>query len=370
VISPKVQKLTKSEDLARVQIQKCVEEGIEDIQLSHMSLTELSNETIKPLASFVKQSAAWNPHSFCELTPQLRLYLAQNSLSSIPAEIFNLEHLETLSLRNNKLTQLPTAIRQLKRLRELNLGNNRLPYLPFELLDLLNDSTSLEILSLYPNQFLEPTETSKVQASARLPTQLRQSEARHAKSNWLPRYHYRSDVRFLDKTGVLVKGPARFEMRGRGRVHLADPDDVPTPPGAEFSEFSSFAPSLLELSLRTYSKIPNAPSMAEYLGRAPPERLAKVLDRAKAVREMEPNGRRCTVCGREFVVPRTEWIEWWSVERRGGGFESQGSKTETLLSPTASPSRDTFGNPPNEVPKVPFMRRGCSWRCSPTKSYS
>lgn len=43
-------------------------------------------------------------------------------------------------------------------------------------------------------------------------------------------------------------------------------------------------------------------------------------------------GQKCSVCRKIYVVPRTEWLEWWSVEGEGG---------------------------------LPFLRRGCSWGCVP-----
>ncbi|THH19805.1 hypothetical protein EW146_g1431 [Bondarzewia mesenterica] len=80
---------------------------------------------------------------------ELKLFLAQNQISSLPAELFTLQNLTVLSLRNNSLTYLPPQIAQLRSLRELNVANNRLTLLPAEM-----TAMRLEVLAVSPNPFL------------------------------------------------------------------------------------------------------------------------------------------------------------------------------------------------------------------------
>jgi len=56
--------------------------------------------------------------------------LADQKLTAIPSEIFELEELEALNLYNNLLTAIPDSIHQLRNLTSLNLGHNELNVVP------------------------------------------------------------------------------------------------------------------------------------------------------------------------------------------------------------------------------------------------
>jgi hypothetical protein len=68
----------------------------------------------------------------CQLSPQM-LSLADNKLQSLPAEIGQLNKLQSLYLHNNQLQSLPVEIGQLKELQSLDLYNNQLQSLPQEI---------------------------------------------------------------------------------------------------------------------------------------------------------------------------------------------------------------------------------------------
>ncbi|MCC5629271.1 leucine-rich repeat domain-containing protein [Nostoc sphaeroides CHAB 2801] len=66
------------------------------------------------------------------------------TLTEIPAEVFELEWLEVLNLRGNQLTTLPEAIAKLQQLTSLNLSDNKLTTLP-DAIAKLQQLTSLNL---------------------------------------------------------------------------------------------------------------------------------------------------------------------------------------------------------------------------------
>ena len=70
----------------------------------------------------------------------------------------------------------------------------------------------------------------------------------------------------------------------------------------------------------------------------------------------ESGDTNCTICTRNFVIARTEWIEWWEI-----------SKAEENLVSAASPLRQMENERDIVERMVPLIRRGCSWLCVPEK---
>ncbi len=66
-----------------------------------------------------------------------RLYLTDNQLSSLPAEIGNLSYLNVLYLDYNQLSSLPAEITNLTSMTKLSVGNNCLAISDPQIIDYL-----------------------------------------------------------------------------------------------------------------------------------------------------------------------------------------------------------------------------------------
>lgn len=87
-----------AEQEADVIINNCVEHGNETIDLSRLALQGLSSETLRPLHQLIRHAhiSMIEPPSedqFTALTPELKLFLANNELTSLPSELFLLENM-------------------------------------------------------------------------------------------------------------------------------------------------------------------------------------------------------------------------------------------------------------------------------------
>lgn len=76
------------------------------------------------------------PVTACVFGELVKLYLSNNNLSSLPAELQGLKKLQLLALDFNCFEELPAAVCRLPQLNILYLGNNRLCQLPRELKEL------------------------------------------------------------------------------------------------------------------------------------------------------------------------------------------------------------------------------------------
>lgn len=81
------------------------------------------------------------PVAACAFEELVKLYLSDNNLSSLPAEVQGLKKLQLLALDFNCMEELPAAVCRLPELGTLYLGNNRLYHLPRELRELRELST-------------------------------------------------------------------------------------------------------------------------------------------------------------------------------------------------------------------------------------
>ncbi|PBP24399.1 leucine Rich Repeat family protein [Diplocarpon rosae] len=367
------------ENAARRHIELCLEEGTESIDLSSKNLTTISNATVRLLATFTRIPATAN--NFHKLEPKLKLFLSSNYLTTLPGELFNLERLVFLTLRNNELRELPPSIGKLKNLHELNLSQNGLRYLPYEILNLLTYDCHLSSLHLHPNKFHEPkipytkeTEVEEVQCQIGLGKRTRRHPIQNATASanitkplgvqwnerWQVNFQARTDIRYLDITGKLVKGPifpaCEADLQSSTQsIPVVDMDDVPQPPISRGGLISR-APSLIEVALNACSRNPKLPYFADMLDEEmTPPYMYNIL--SDAAMKKESGGSRCTICKRNFVLPRTEWIEWWEIAKN--------VDSESGLPSAASPLRQVDNDRDVLESMVPLMRRGCSWLCVP-----
>lgn len=312
--------------------------------------------------------------------------MGSNNLKTLPGELFKLDRLAVLSLRGNQLNELPPGIGKLRNLRELNISHTALRYLPYEILDLFSEDSRLQNLQVHPNPFFEPTPSTdperdeepegagpyKIGISSTRPRRgaicgIRPDQRRRSwnsqwpwQPQWKVSYKYRSEIRYLDISGRRVKG---FDISPKpgfssNLIPIADIHDRPKPPSIRTSTLSR-APSLLEVSLNACAQTNQLQHIGSLLPDESPSHLSDLL--AKAAAKKESGASKCTICKRNYIIPRTEWIEWWEVLKTSanGGIAS-----------AASPLRQMENERDAIERKLPLMRRGCSWRCAPTQSDS
>ena len=290
----------------------------------------------------------WPPsqEAYASLVPSIRLFLSNNLLRTVPGEVFRLQNISVLSLRNNQLTELPSGIASLVNMEELNVAGNELRWLPRPILDLLHPKGKLKTLSVHPNPFAQPllsAELSEEIANELAPVRgcvVLPAEPRHLLS---------TRVLYLNVDGARHRGSASSSQddpwtasipASRPTVqdaHQALPVQAPAPTGA----------SLVEMALRSCSKLSYLDQLEECLPSDCAESLPRLLRQAQVSKES--GGQHCSVCRRQFIVARTEWIEWYD----------QVARHEHLSAPRGSSRRDL----------VPLIHRGCSWNCVPSHAH-
>ncbi|TQN64799.1 CCR4-NOT transcription complex subunit 6 [Colletotrichum shisoi] len=369
---PRRRNVISAEELeARERIQKCLDAGNEYIDLSTMGLKTLSDATIRPLSEFSCIPIVAEGVPFEQKDPALQLYLYRNPLIRLPGAIFDLQHLTVLSLRGCRLRELPPAIGKMRSLRTLNLAQNLLRSLPAELLRLMAAPSSLEELLLQGNHFFQAAERPHL---ADVET-LGGSEDSELVEAWKPgfdgvaaRFAARSPVHYLDSSGF---SHSEFRLDPEAVIVQIDRQDGEEG-GASAAAPSSSAPyqsksagrcvasakgsrvpSLMELALRSAYRSSDLNELPNYI----PDSLGHLqalLERAADQREV--GGLTCSVCRKPFVAPTTQWLEWWQV------CLVESRQKEAGYAVRARPWTDL--DEENDG-AVPFLRRGCSWKCGP-----
>lgn len=362
-------------------VEGCVEVGKEVIDLSDLGLESLSDETVKPLHQLIRQTHTHLTHppsedEFASFTPSIQLFLSRNRLSSLPSELFQLANITVLSLRNNALLEIPPMVGRLSRLKELNVAGNDIRCLPWELFSFFDCRGEHKQLHIRPNPLFEPTKISGrfelqgVQAKADKgglsrygdPTEyiddLRQAlsqeghvdmrselELRLRLGRLLRHQHIQeasrdgtelnlckeeliylasSEIQYLDVDGVPMQ-----KLQTNDETFTAVIDQARGPPA---SPASTCAPSLLELILRHAQKL-------FYLDDFPPSMHPRMQSALRAAGQALERGQKCATCGVAFVIPRSQWVEYWF-----NGLSSQADLTQETV--------------------LPFMKRACSWMCA------
>ncbi|KAF9129934.1 hypothetical protein BGW39_003631 [Mortierella sp. 14UC] len=127
-------------------IQEAVEDGVGELDLSNLELTDLPQE-VRDLNFAI----VYNGHgSFSLSRNRLKLFLSSNQFTTVPMHVFELHNLSVLSLRNNNIKAIPPEIGLLSNLVELSVGGNLLEHLPSQIALL----PKLHILTIHPNPFM------------------------------------------------------------------------------------------------------------------------------------------------------------------------------------------------------------------------
>lgn len=388
--------LSRAEALAAKEINRCLDAGQERVDLSDLGLTRVSDSTLRPLHQLIRHAHTdlTRPPSedeFGPLTPSLQLFLSGNSLSELPRELFQLTNTSVLSVRNNELTHVPPSIEKLSNLKELNIAQNNIRWLPWEMLDLLHCRGTHRRHIIRPNPLIDPADDLDVPKplprprvtpgefkehlsrwgetngaffqkmrewyseegvpwTIRQDLELRLKLGRLKRTNYLQEasragaeitickeqliYLSSSAVRFFDVGG----SPLRHD---RSSMQIDDdPESIykaVTDPMANAPEPAEFThvPSLFELSLRTIQATYNLSDPSTY-----PTDIPRSVSDAfqQAAKGVEMGNEKCSVCGKEFIIARAEWMEFWFC-----GFPAQEALTRESI--------------------LPFLRRACGWGC-------
>ena len=326
-------------DEVKEAVSLCLETGNDTIDLTGLNIEKLPAEYFRPLQYFVKQPrfhpGAYTDAACARLTPDWKVYLANNQLTRIPASLFDLSSLRELSLRNNNISELPTAIARLKNLRILNLAGNPLRYVPWELIHLINGSDKAPsggaLEALYVN-------LSDMTGPIPPPGLLSRKFRRTGRVFGLQRDFFTCPALFNADGSLacesLVPSPSgagesfpRLKAQNEATVALKIPSNT------------SRIPSLFELALRTCAGSSQLPDLMAYLPFDSPPTAVQAIENAQRVIELEgPDGRTCSACGKSYIIARAEWLEYGCYSR--------------CMLPDFPPTALTL------------LRRFCSWGCA------
>ncbi|KAM0241527.1 hypothetical protein ACHAP5_007483 [Fusarium lateritium] len=354
-----VRRVSRAEQVARDKVRACLEAGEETIDFWSMGLEDVSNDTISPLSQFACIPIVTKDVAFEQKDPELKIYMAQNRLARVPGAIFDLTYLTILSLRHNKLTELPPAIAKLRHLKELNVSQNRLRHLPVELLDLFASDSKLDTLVVHPNPFWQPDQN--LEQTEDQPDNMLFS---YTESEPLSTPHLvsralgRTPLQLSDTTGRIFSS-FKIPTDHRKLILPVDDGEPEFSPSSSVSsmtesqrlEGASHVPSLLETALRACYSSTQLSEMPHYF----PEglnHLRKLLERAQ--RQKEAGGLTCSRCRKLMVIPTAEWVEWREV-RTCKEIKQENSSVVRMTPLSMAEGEKT----------VPFIHRGCSWRCGP-----
>lgn len=320
--------------------------ALQDQDLQHVSLLE--QVTVVPPNPGTEVPAE---SQFRSMIPELVLQLGYNGLKHLHPKLFQVESLTFLSLHHNCIKELPASISKLRNLRTLNLAHNKLAYLPHELQYLCAPNGKLERLDLAANPLLEKINTKVFRQNFAEVRNVVQSEKlikdilwpafrtnKQENLLWLlawlesfspnePQAFKRvvkdkrvligsTPITYYNSSGRIVKGsprPAQFSSNDYDVI-------VPTSQGMYYSNSTSFfkpppsskVPTLFTLALNRAVQEALPTELTSLLNDIDiPLQIEASLEIAKDNLEKEHFPLRPCRCGKQFVVPQAEWIEFW-----------------------------------------------------------
>ncbi|KAJ4344751.1 uncharacterized protein N0V89_012495 [Didymosphaeria variabile] len=313
------------------------------------------------------------------MIPEIHVNLSLNELSRLSPTLFNLQYLTSLTLRHNAIEAIPPQIKELTNLKTLDLCYNLIHTLPCELLSLCTSQGqgSLMRLELAGNPLYEFNNTGQTaylnvalaMARSKSPTEVLSTLAqrepkvsammlRCTELEWseFEGHHlytppsvkvddvslvqdtlfliHRTTASYYDHTGRLLKGSPALPMREQPDQNC---DTSPSAsqsailthtslgavgiPDIWFDRPSSFrVPSLATLSLvKAYNTEPDRvrEEVDYYVGGSIPGGVEATLAKAEENdASMFKPLRSCHCCGRDYIVPRAEWIEGWFFQQQ------------------------------------------------------
>ncbi|KAJ5933381.1 hypothetical protein N7454_005710 [Penicillium verhagenii] len=318
----------------------------------NINLMNIPSGLLRPLQHLTKlpsvEVAPISENIYSSLQPFLSIYLPGNSLSQLHHELFELSGLKVLSVRNNELLEIPYAIQKLTALEVLNVSVNRLTYLPWELLHVIKIG-ELKHLTVYPNPFpsIEEAAVAKWHREPEKKTQDRPyDEYESEKDEPTPiletprfdRYEGSPPPSAWAAIHVATGLTTRLDTEGRPIATPASRMILPS------SERISATPSLREVALRAVCKLPDLEHVTDEELAEFPTMVIPLMQRVKKIRAA--GGQQCSVCHKEYIIPRAEWLEWWDCTPQENGLKRARASGEKLR-------------------PLPFKRYGCSWICVP-----
>ncbi|KAL9114901.1 MAG: hypothetical protein Q9227_001144 [Pyrenula ochraceoflavens] len=329
--------MTQLSGKERTHVEVPIDDKSEVIDLSCiLSLTEdvrvLNNITITPP---IPPEPPIHESSYAPLIPKIKLILANNKLSTLPVELYDVENLSALSVRGNELKRISPLVGNLANLEELNLSQNRLTYLPYELLTLAQKGL-LQRLSVFPNPFLP------------IPADAQRWDLSKDKASGFTVKLAESIPTFYQSNGSVYYPRENEEAYRNILVNKSRSNLLQAPMGV---------PSLFELSLRTYARLYGPSNL--------PGAFEETNMRHKAeVAEPYVRGRRlCSVCGRERVLMQVEWIEWHQLSTRKMNVPTQSEGEEVENQPQLLNSTGSRSVSGTTMDDLPFFRAACSIEC-------
>lgn len=335
-----------------------------------IGLEALSGATVASLSEFSCIPLVAEGVPFQHEDPALKLYLSSNSLGRVPGALFDLEYLTVLSLRGNRLTELPSSVAKLRNLETLNLSQNSLHYLPAELLDLVSTNSRLKYLQIHPNPFYQPEKLQQVLGEREGDLGLEEASdipAIPSRNGHISRIVARSPVQYNDSVGMTC---SKFQLRPLlPESNIIQTDDMlaesALPPSFAgpssklampgHTQEATKVPSLVELALQSCSRSAHLTQLPSLLPDGTPQHLFDLLH--KTIIQRDSGGQTCSECRRRVIIPRTEWLEWREIYKLS---------TKRVESSVSQPQGEPLSKNVEER-AVPFIYRGCSWKCLPRR---